>query len=92
VNVTLVRTHYLPNNIGLFRKRALYKRHYSAKETYVFEEPTHYVIYTTYITMGMLRLVGSLTTQVSFVKEPYIRDIILQKRPILLKEPTHYVM
>jgi len=27
--------------IGLFCKRALYKRRYSAKETYNFDEPTH---------------------------------------------------
>ena len=27
--------------IGLFRKRALYKRRYSAKETYHFKEPTN---------------------------------------------------
>jgi len=32
--------------------------------------------------MGWLRLVGSLKSQVSFAKEPYIRDDILQKRPI----------
>jgi len=33
--------------------------------------------------MGWLRLVGSLKLQVSFVKEPYTRDDILQKRPHL---------
>jgi len=31
--------------------------------------------------MGWLRLVGSLKLQVSFAKEPYKRDDILQKRP-----------
>jgi len=35
--------------------------------------------------MGWLRLVGSLKLQVSFVKEPYKRDYILQKRPIILR-------
>jgi len=35
--------------------------------------------------MGWLRLVGSLKLQVSFVKEPYKRDDILQKRPIILR-------
>jgi len=35
--------------------------------------------------MGWLRLVGSLKLQVSFAKEPYKRDDILQKRPILLR-------
>jgi len=31
--------------------------------------------------MGWLRLVGSLKLQVSFAKEPYKRDVIVQKRP-----------
>jgi len=35
--------------------------------------------------MGWLRLVGSLKLQVSFAKEPYKRDYILQKRPIVLR-------
>ena len=30
----------LPKNIGLFCKRALYKRLYSAKDTYIFKKPT----------------------------------------------------
>jgi len=33
--------------------------------------------------MGWLRLVGSLQLQVSFAKEPYKGDCILQKRPII---------
>ena len=41
--------------------------------------------YTTRHTMGWLRLVGSLKVQVSFAKEPYKRDDILQKRPIILR-------
>jgi len=35
--------------------------------------------------MGWLRLVGSLKLQVSFAKEPYKRDDILQKRSIILR-------
>ena len=35
--------------------------------------------------MGWLRFVGSLKAQVSFAKEPYKRDIILQKRPTILR-------
>jgi len=35
--------------------------------------------------MGWLRLVGSLQLYVSSAKEPYQRDYILQKRPIILK-------
>ena len=36
------------------------------------------------IAMGWLWLVGSIKLQVSFAKEPYKRDDILQKRPIIL--------
>jgi len=36
-------------------------------------------------TMGWLPLIGSLKLQVSFAKEPYKRDDILQKRPILFR-------
>jgi len=35
--------------------------------------------------MKWLRLVGSLKLQVIFAKEPYKRDYILQKRPIILR-------
>ena len=37
------------------------------------------------IHMGWLRLVGSLKLQVSFAKEPYKRDYIVQKRPVILR-------
>jgi len=39
--------------------------------------------------MGWLRLVGSLKLQVSFAKEPYDRDDILQKETYNSKEPTN---
>jgi len=35
-------------------------------------------------TMGWLWLVGSIKLQVSFAKETYKRDNVLQKRPIIL--------
>jgi len=35
--------------------------------------------------MGWLRLVGSVELHVSFAKEPYKRDYILQKRPVILR-------
>jgi len=35
--------------------------------------------------MGWLRLVGSLKVKVSNAREPYKRDDILQKRPIILR-------
>jgi len=37
------------------------------------------------LAMGWLRSVDSLKLQVSFAKEPYERDYILQKRPIMLR-------
>ena len=42
------------------------------------------------ICMGWLRLVGSLKLQVSFAKEPYKRDDILQKRPIILRNTLQH--
>ena len=38
-----------------------------------------------HITMGSLRLAGSLKLSVSFAKEPYKRDDILQERPKILR-------
>jgi len=35
--------------------------------------------------MGWLRLVGSFKLLVSFAKEPYKRDYILRKRPMILR-------
>ena len=35
--------------------------------------------------IGWLQLVGSFKSQVSFTKEPYKRDCILQKRPMILR-------
>ena len=36
-------------------------------------------------TMGWLRWVGALRLEVSLAKEPYKRDDILQKRPVILR-------
>jgi len=35
--------------------------------------------------LGLLRVVGSIKLQLSFAKEPYKRDYILQKRPVILR-------
>ena len=61
-----------------------------AKETYNFIDPTnqsHPIESFYYKLAGVewLRLVGSLKLHVSFVKEPYKRDYILHKRPIILR-------
>jgi len=42
-----------------------------------------YVVRTIHTNMGWLWLVGSIKLYVSFAKEPYKRDDILQKRPII---------
>jgi len=42
-------------------------------------------VWLRHATMGWLRLVGFLKLQVSFAKEPYKRDYILQKRPMILR-------
>ena len=43
-----------------------------------------YIHISIYTYMGWLRLVGSLKLYVSFAKEPYKRNDILHKRPIIL--------
>ena len=47
--------------------------------------PTETTHWYPYACMGWLRLVGSLKLQVSFVKEPYKRDLYSSKRPIILR-------
>ena len=42
----------------------------------------HVLVVSSHV-MGWLQLVGPLKLQVSFAKEPYKRDYILQKRPII---------
>ena len=61
-----------------------------AKESYHFKEPTNrshpiliYVVERTHL--RWLRLVGSFKLYVSFEKEPYKRDDILEKRPVILR-------
>ena len=48
-----------------------------------FTSPSDMAIHD-YSLMGWLRSVGSIKLQVSFAKEPYKRDDILQKRPIIV--------
>ena len=54
----------LPKIIGLFCKRALYKRLYSAKETYTFKEPTdhsHHISVLSRVRTRVNMLILSLT-------------------------------
>jgi len=56
--------------------------------THVWVVPRIYMSYVTHTFVPWLRLVDSLKTYVSFAKEPYKRDDILQQRPICFREPT----
>ena len=73
-----------PQMISLFCERALSKRWYVAKETCHFKEPT-----PSGITWSPQ---FHFNWYVSFAKEPYKRDDILQKRPIILRSllPVEY--
>ena len=53
--------------------------YYFKKKAFLKNQPS------TTVTIGRLRLVGSLKLPVSFAKEPCERDDILQKRPIILR-------
>jgi len=85
--------------IGLFCKRALKKRLYSAKETYDFKEPTNRshpiskVPSFTYLALyhlyyhgpyGVALVSRLLKITGLFAKKTYKRDYILQKRPMIL--------
>ena len=58
--------------------------HAYTQNRYIYKTHTRNEDYLLDSTIGWLRLVGSLTLQVSFAKEPYKRDCVLQKRPIIL--------
>jgi len=58
-----------------FAEYHLFYRALFAKKTYDFKEPTSH----------SHPIVGSLKVKVSNAKEPYKRDDILQKRPMILR-------
>jgi len=71
--MTLCRLPVLPIVLVSTLENTFYSRH--------FGQP--HILLDTH--MGWLRLVGSLKLQVSFAKEPYKRDDILKKRPMILR-------
>jgi len=95
INISMSLSAKEPLIIGLFcRKWPIKIRRLlcCAKETLNFKEPTNRSHPTTKdkalvvcFVVGWLRLVGSLKLWVSFAKEPYKRDYILQKRPTILR-------
>ena len=82
---------------GLFCKRGLQKRRYSAKETYNFIDPTdrshhkrdiifidmcHEILKSDInIRMGWLRSVGSIKLQVSFAEYRLFHSAVVQRDP-----------
>jgi len=69
--------------IGLFCKRALQKRKYFAKEQGAGSGSALGCTLRLAAFMRWLRLLGSIELKVSFAKEPYKIDNILQKRLII---------
>jgi len=63
-----------------------------------WENPHHLNKLFEYHDMGWLRWVGSLKTYLSFAKEPYKRDYLLQKRPVFWRSlltiatPNHWIV
>ena len=55
------------------------------RKSSVYTQKSNPLFSTSILDMGWLRLVGALKVQVSFAKEPYKRDDILQKKPIILR-------
>ena len=84
-------THCLSLSLPLFVGRSLTSTHTHAPAHTRAHAYTHslflrlWCIYIHGIYMGWLRLVGSLKLWVSFAKETYKRDDILQKRPVILR-------
>jgi len=71
-----------------FAKYRFFCRALFAEETYNLKEPTnrsHCIpsLFCWKCSILKVVLVGSLKLSVSFAKEPYKRDYILQKRPII---------
>jgi len=78
----------------LFYRALLQKRPIILRSLLIVATPYECVL-PCWCGMGWLRLVGSLMLYVSFAKEPYETDDILQKRPIILRSllivATQYV-
>ena len=81
--------------IGLFcRIQSLLQGSFT-KETYHFQEPTTILqfvksLWISKYTSFRYLLVGPLKLQVSFAKQPYKRDYILQKKPIIFRSLLLY--
>ena len=65
------------------------RRHVNTTVPQLYDVQIHsrhvHVLYSDVEYMGWLRLVGSFKLSVSFAKEPYKRDDVLQKRPTILR-------
>ena len=81
----LARVSRIDKIIGLFCRISFLLWGSFAKETYNLIDPTDRSHRIVSYSMRWLRLVGALKFQVSFAKETYKKDAILQKRPVILK-------
>ena len=77
INYGVATISRLLKMIALFCNRALLKKLYSAKETYNLKEPTNRRHPISCTTVYVLATPGADT------KEPYKKDYILQKRPMI---------
>ena len=73
------------NNLNTCTYTEVIPHNISRTKTTVQRGPTYQQtrICYTYPSIGWLRLVGSIKLSVSFAKEPYKRDYILQKIPVI---------
>jgi len=75
---------------GLFYKRALQNRRYSAKEIYILREPTvrsHLI--SVYLRTGWRRCIAALSCCSESSKEPLISGLFCGKWPINMRHPMH---
>ena len=59
--------------------------HTSCMDCYFWFTPARSASQVMYITIRWLHVINSLKSQVSFAKKPYTRDVILPKRPMILR-------
>ena len=85
----LARVSRIDKIIGLFCRISFLLWGSFAKETYNLIDPTDRSHRIVSYSMRWLRLVGALKFQVSFAKETYKRDDILQERHLNFEEPTN---
>jgi len=82
---TRTHTHTLSLSLSLSHTHTHTHTHVRGRTEGGDEKCIYHNLTTCLPGMGWLRLVGSLKLQVSFAKEPYKTDDIVQKRPLILR-------